>query len=137
MADLPGADSAAHKLSSAAARRPFTLRDLIGDGMLWAVPRNRRTIERRWKRKFGSPEYVTKLLVPKANLRPCNKCGHDFEVGILCRKTRFMRVLSIVFVTFHTCLYPQRTAMRPFAPRPNKCRPRSSRSSACSRLNRR
>lgn len=64
----------------------FTLKDLIGDGFLWAVPRNRRTIEKRWKRKFGSPEYVNKLLLPKTNLRICNQCGNDHEVGILCRK---------------------------------------------------
>lgn len=95
MAELPAADFAAPTPSSATARRPFTLRDLIGDGMLWAVPRNRRTIEKRWKRKFGSPEYVTKLLVPKANLRPCNKCGHDFEVGILCRESRFIRAIVL------------------------------------------
>lgn len=64
----------------------FSIKDLIGDGFLWAVPRNRRTIEKRWKRKFGSPEYVNKLLLPKTNLRVCNTCGHDYEVGILCRK---------------------------------------------------
>lgn len=86
MADLPSTTTVASS-PSAAGRRVLTLRDLIGDGMLWAVPRNRRTIEKRWKRKFGSPQYVTKLLVPKANLRLCNKCGHDHEVGILCRKS--------------------------------------------------
>lgn len=69
--------------------KEYTLKDLIGDGMLWAVPRNRRTIEKRWKRKFGSPEYVEKLLVPRHNLRVCNNCGHDHEVGVLCRKYFF------------------------------------------------
>lgn len=85
MADFPGvgAHSAA---ATAAPPKPFTLKDLLGDGMLWAVPRNRRTVEKRWKRKYGSPEYINKLLLPKANLRACNRCGSDFEVGILCRK---------------------------------------------------
>lgn len=75
---------------SAVATKPvssYSLKDLIGDGFLWAVPRNRRTIEKRWKRKFGSPEYVNKLMLPKTNLRVCNSCGHDYEVGILCRKS--------------------------------------------------
>ncbi len=65
---------------------PFSLKDLIGDGFLWAVPKNRRTIEKRWKRKFGYPQYVMKLLQPKTTIRVRNSCGHDFEVGLLCRK---------------------------------------------------
>lgn len=65
---------------------PFSLKDLIGDGILWAVPRNRRTIEKRWKRKYGSPEYHMKTIQPKTTLRVCNHCGHDHEVGLLCRK---------------------------------------------------
>lgn len=77
--------------------KEYTLKDLIGDGMLWAVPRNRRTIEKRWKRKFGSPEYVEKLLIPRHNLRVCNNCGHDHEVGVLCRKLFFL-LLMFVFV---------------------------------------
>ncbi|KAJ6635991.1 39S ribosomal protein L32, mitochondrial [Pseudolycoriella hygida] len=63
---------------------PFSLKDLIGDGFLWAVPRNRRTIEKRLKRKFGHPDYVWKLIKPKTTLRTCNQCGHDYEVGLLC-----------------------------------------------------
>ncbi|KAG4078344.1 hypothetical protein HA402_013054 [Bradysia odoriphaga] len=63
---------------------PFSLQDLIGDGFLWAVPKNRRTIEKRWKRKYGSPEYFLKILQPKTTLRVCNHCGHDYEVGLLC-----------------------------------------------------
>lgn len=54
--------------------------------MLWAVPKHRRTVEKRLKRKYGTPEYVLKILKPKAHLKVCNACGHDHEVGILCRK---------------------------------------------------
>lgn len=68
-----------------AATKSFSLKDLIGDGILWAVPRTRRTIEKRWKRKFGSPELHLKILVPKQTLRSCNQCGHDHEIGVLCR----------------------------------------------------
>lgn len=65
---------------------PFSLKDLIGNGILWAVPRNRRTIERRWKRKYGNPEQHCKLQMPLTTLRVCIQCGHDHEVGVLCRK---------------------------------------------------
>lgn len=66
--------------------KSFSIKDLIGDGIFWAVPRSRRTIEKRWKRKYGSPGYHVKTIVPKHTLRVCNHCGHDHEVGLLCRK---------------------------------------------------
>ncbi|XP_055903922.1 39S ribosomal protein L32, mitochondrial [Eupeodes corollae] len=62
----------------------YGLRDLIGDGILWAVPKHRRTIERRLSRKFGYPEYNWKPLKLKTHLRSCNNCGHDHEIGVLC-----------------------------------------------------
>ncbi|KFB40229.1 AGAP000759-PA-like protein [Anopheles sinensis] len=62
----------------------FSLRDLIGDGLLWAVPKHRRTVEKRHKRKYGSPDYKLKIFVPKTHLRSCATCGSDHEVGILC-----------------------------------------------------
>lgn len=64
----------------------FSLKDIIGDGFLWAVPKHRRTLERRHKRKYGSPEYVLKILQPKTNIKTCDTCGDDHEVGVLCRK---------------------------------------------------
>uniref|UniRef100_A0A2M4C0P5 Large ribosomal subunit protein bL32m n=1 Tax=Anopheles marajoara TaxID=58244 RepID=A0A2M4C0P5_9DIPT len=63
---------------------PFSLRDLLGDGILWAVPKHRRTVEKRHKRKYGSPEYKLKILTPKSHLRSCATCGSDHEVGVLC-----------------------------------------------------
>ncbi|CAH2105590.1 unnamed protein product [Euphydryas editha] len=62
----------------------FNLKDLIGDGILLAVPKFRRTIEKRWKRKYGSPEYGLKILLPKTNIAVCNECGHHHERGRLC-----------------------------------------------------
>lgn len=62
----------------------FSLKDLIGDGFLWAVPKHRRTIEKRLNRKFGRPEYVWKLLKPKTTLRICVTCGNHHEVDTLC-----------------------------------------------------
>ncbi|CAB3257739.1 unnamed protein product [Arctia plantaginis] len=64
--------------------KKHSIEDIIGDGMLLAVPKFRRTIERRWKRKYGSPEYVWKMLVPKNNIKVCQTCGHHHEKGLLC-----------------------------------------------------
>ncbi|XP_013118644.1 large ribosomal subunit protein bL32m [Stomoxys calcitrans] len=61
-----------------------SLKDIIGDGILWAVPKHRRTLEKRLNRKFGYPEYNWKPLRVKTNLRSCNQCGHDYEAGHLC-----------------------------------------------------
>lgn len=65
---------------------PFSLKDLIGDGILWAVPKHRKSIERRMKAKYGHPTYHMKTIQPKTTLRICMQCGHDHEVGVLCRK---------------------------------------------------
>uniref|UniRef100_A0A2M3Z963 Large ribosomal subunit protein bL32m n=1 Tax=Anopheles braziliensis TaxID=58242 RepID=A0A2M3Z963_9DIPT len=64
--------------------RPFSLSDFLGNGILWAVPKHRRTVEKRHKRKYGSPEYKLKILTPKSHLRSCATCGSDHEVGVLC-----------------------------------------------------
>lgn len=64
----------------------FSLKDIIGDGFLWGVPKSRRSVEKRWKRKFGDPYYVSKLIQPKTYLKTCNECGDDYEAGVLCRK---------------------------------------------------
>lgn len=79
----------------------FSIKDLIGDGLLWAVPKSRRTIEKRLKRKFGDPKYVWKPYVPKTHLLVCNTCGHHYEAGILCRK---FYVIIIIFVLQQKCI---------------------------------
>lgn len=65
-------------------KKRFTIKDIVGDGFLLAVPKFRRTIEKKWKRKFGYSEYVWKMLVPKTNIIVCNDCGHHHERGRLC-----------------------------------------------------
>uniref|UniRef100_A0A1A9WRP8 Large ribosomal subunit protein bL32m n=1 Tax=Glossina brevipalpis TaxID=37001 RepID=A0A1A9WRP8_9MUSC len=65
-------------------RRPYSFKDLLGDGFLWAVPKHRRSVEKRLNRKFGLPEYNWKPLRVKTHLRTCNECGHDYEAGVLC-----------------------------------------------------
>ncbi|XP_033211882.1 39S ribosomal protein L32, mitochondrial [Belonocnema kinseyi] len=62
----------------------FSLKDIWGEGIFWGVPKHRRTIEKRWRRKFGHPDYHLKLLKPRTNLITCHSCGHAHEAGILC-----------------------------------------------------
>ncbi|XP_076346481.1 mitochondrial ribosomal protein L32 [Tachypleus tridentatus] len=54
--------------------------DIFGNGFLWAVPRNRRSIERRLTRKMGR----NKMLFPKKNILICNECGHFHEAHTIC-----------------------------------------------------
>nr|CAD7203445.1 unnamed protein product [Timema douglasi] len=62
----------------------FSLKNLLEDSILWAVPRHRRTLEKRLTRKYGHPDYVYKMLKAKSNLMVCNSCGHHHEAGLLC-----------------------------------------------------
>ncbi|KAH8340910.1 large ribosomal subunit protein bL32m [Drosophila kikkawai] len=71
-------------LSGQKSSQEFSLKQLIGDGIFWAVPKHRRSVEKRLKRKFGYPEYVWKPLREKRNIRSCLQCGHDHELGVLC-----------------------------------------------------
>ncbi|KAM8703955.1 hypothetical protein ACLKA7_008561 [Drosophila subpalustris] len=71
-------------INSSNPSQSFNLKDIIGDGVLWAVPKHRRSVEKRLNRKFGVPEYNWKPLKEKRNLRSCQKCGHDHELGVLC-----------------------------------------------------
>lgn len=65
-------------------RNKFSIKDIVGDGFLLAVPKFRRTIEKKWKRKFGHSDYVWKMLVPKTSIAVCTDCGHNYERGHLC-----------------------------------------------------
>ncbi|KAJ8909994.1 hypothetical protein NQ315_008925 [Exocentrus adspersus] len=71
----------------------FSVKDILGDGFLWAVPKSRRSIEKRLKRKFGHPDYILKIMKPKTNLRTCKVCGDDHEAGVLC-PTCYNRVID-------------------------------------------
>ncbi|XP_047984312.1 39S ribosomal protein L32, mitochondrial [Leguminivora glycinivorella] len=64
--------------------KKFSIKDIVGDGFLLAVPKFRRTVEKRLKRKFGNPDYIWKPLVPQTNIRVCRDCGHHHESGRLC-----------------------------------------------------
>ncbi|XP_015124811.1 39S ribosomal protein L32, mitochondrial [Diachasma alloeum] len=60
-----------------------SLRDVLRDGILWAVPKHRRSLEKRMTRRFGIPELHYKMYTPK-NILYCPACGHPHEPGILC-----------------------------------------------------
>lgn len=83
----------------------FSIKDLVGDGFLLAVPKFRRTIEKRWKRKYGSPQYVWKMLVPKNNIKVCNECGHHHEQGRLCGMVFFLYLFCSLVSYGHNTTY--------------------------------
>lgn len=61
------------------------LNDLLGDSILWAVPKRRRTLEVRRTRRFGLWKGVnTKMIPMKTNLLTCIECGGAYEAGHLC-----------------------------------------------------
>ncbi|KAK8404755.1 hypothetical protein O3P69_007774 [Scylla paramamosain] len=59
------------------------LEDLKEEGFLWAVPKSRRSRERRLTRKFGL-ENKHKKMLPYRKLLTCDDCGHVHEPGRLC-----------------------------------------------------
>lgn len=59
------------------------LEDAMEEGFLWAVPKHRRSRERRLIRKFGL-ENKHKKMLPYRKLLTCDDCGHVHEPGRLC-----------------------------------------------------
>lgn len=64
----------------------LSLKEIFENGILWAVPKSRRTLEKRLKRRFGVLEYVWKPPLAKTNILMCMNCGHHHEAGRLCGK---------------------------------------------------
>ncbi|XP_063705278.1 large ribosomal subunit protein bL32m [Culicoides brevitarsis] len=64
--------------------KQFSVKDFIGDGILWGVPKHRKTIEKRLKNRYGTPGLSSKMIPEKTHLRVCNSCGNHYEVGVLC-----------------------------------------------------
>lgn len=65
----------------------------IFDGILWAVPTHRRTLERRLKRRFGVMKYMWKPPIAKTNILMCSNCGHNYEAGHLCGKFHQYKII--------------------------------------------
>lgn len=64
----------------------INVQQLFGDSIFWAVPKHRRTIEKRLKRKFGCLQDFYKMLMPRTDLLTCNQCGHSYQKRHLCRE---------------------------------------------------
>jgi len=67
-----------------ASRLSINVQQLFGDSIFWAVPKHRRTIEKRLKRKFGCIKDFYKMLMPRTDLLTCNQCGHSYQKRHLC-----------------------------------------------------
>lgn len=70
------------KLANRSSNR--SLEEILKNGILWAVPKHRRTIEKRLQRRFGAEKYIWKPPVPRTDLLMCANCGHNYEAGRLC-----------------------------------------------------
>lgn len=57
--------------------------DSIFGSTLWAVPKSRRSVERRWTRKMGEIGHFEHAR-PKKNLIACLECGHWHESHTIC-----------------------------------------------------
>jgi len=66
-------------------KKPFDIKKVF-DGFLWGVPICRRSIEKRWMRKYGAPRWHDKLIRPKQNLKLCPSTGEYYEEFRLCPK---------------------------------------------------
>jgi len=62
------------------------IEDIMREGFVWAVPKRRRTVERRLVRRFGVPEFPQscKIIRPKDNITVCDNCGDYHEIHTLC-----------------------------------------------------
>ena len=73
----------------------------LEEGILWGVPKNRRSRERRLIRKFGSKTGHHKML-PVLKLLTCDSCGHPHEPGRLCRECSIYLVfIFYLFIYFY------------------------------------
>lgn len=67
-------------------KKQFSIQEFMEDGFLWAVPKTRRSVEVRTKRKYGAIEGYCKTIIPKNDILSCIYCGHDYEKNHLCSK---------------------------------------------------
>ncbi|XP_067686211.1 large ribosomal subunit protein bL32m-like [Haliotis asinina] len=62
---------------------PKSVLGSILDSILWAVPRNRRSLERRLTRKHAMTKHF-EAAIPKKNIIACLECGHWHEKHTIC-----------------------------------------------------
>lgn len=64
----------------------ISLKELFDTSILWAVPKHRKTLEKRIQKKFGMKDRVWKMLMPRTDLTVCNTCGYTHHKKTLCGK---------------------------------------------------
>ncbi|KAK2190775.1 hypothetical protein NP493_69g05027 [Ridgeia piscesae] len=57
--------------------------DIFGDGFFWAVPKARRSLERRRTRRNGSTK-LEHWATPRKNIKECLVCGHWHLAHTIC-----------------------------------------------------
>lgn len=60
----------------------------IFDSRLWAVPKSRRSLERRMTRRMGGLKHFETYGRPKNNIVACLECGHWHEKHTICGKLK-------------------------------------------------
>ena len=68
------------------------LESILGDGLLWAVPKKRRSLEKRMSRRMA-PQRIRAWSTPRRDIVSCLECGHWHLVHTICGEALF-----IVFV---------------------------------------
>ena len=71
--DLPQTASQPHSI----------IDDIFGDGFFWAVPKARRSLERRRIRRNGSTK-LEHWATPRKNIKECLVCGHWHLAHTIC-----------------------------------------------------
>jgi len=66
--------------------RHSLIEDIMRNGLLLAVPKKRRTVEKRLIRRFGVEGYedTSRMIRPKHNVIVCDQCGHYHELHTIC-----------------------------------------------------
>jgi len=66
--------------------RHSLIEDIMRNGLLLAVQKKRRTVEKRLIRRFGVEGYedTSRMIRPKHNVIVCDQCGHYHELHTIC-----------------------------------------------------
>ncbi|GFR91943.1 39S ribosomal protein L32, mitochondrial-like [Elysia marginata] len=79
---------------SQAANQPNSILDSIFDGVLYAVPKHRRSVEKRLFRKHRFTSFMEHG-TPKTNIVVCLECGRFKEKGHLCGNNLLLCIFQV------------------------------------------
>lgn len=69
---------------SAKPANKLSLKEIFNTSILWAVPKHRKSIEKRMSAKYGMKDRVWKMLMPRTDLTVCYTCGYTHHRKTLC-----------------------------------------------------